>query len=92
VVPPPLPLIDMELMPAPEQIVCEDGEAFAAFGPGVTTTVAVMAVPVHPFTEGVMVNVTVTGELVVLVNEPVILPVPLEAIPVTEALLFLVHE
>lgn len=68
-----------------------DGEAVAVLGPGVTVTVAVMAVPVQPLTEGVIVNVTVTGELVVLVSDPVILPEPLLAIPVTEAVLFLVH-
>jgi hypothetical protein len=81
----------MELIPAPEQIVCVDGDTEILPGPGVTFTLAVMGVPEHPFTEGVMVNVTVTGELVVLVNVPVMLPVPEDAIPVTEAVLFLVH-
>jgi hypothetical protein len=38
-----------------------------------------------------MLKVTVTGEEVVLVNAPVILPDPLDAIPVTEAVLFLVQ-
>lgn len=61
-------------------------------GPGFTTTVAVMALPVHPFTDGVIVNITVAGELVVLVKTPVIFPDPLDAIPVTAAVLFLVHE
>ena len=68
-----------------------DGVAVAVFGPGVTVTVAVIAVPVHPLTEGVIVNVTVTGELVVFVSEPAMLPVPLLAMPVTEAVLFLVQ-
>jgi len=41
---------------------------------------------------GVMVKVTVTGEVVVLVNAaPVMLPEPLEAIPVTALVLSLVH-
>ena len=48
-------------------------------------------VPGHPFAVGVMVNVTVTGADVVLVNEPLMLPVPLAAIPVTEAVLSLAH-
>ena len=38
-----------------------------------------------------MVNVTVTGALVVFVNEPLILPLPFAAIPVTAAVLSLVH-
>ena len=56
-------------------------------GPGFTTTVAVNVVPVQLFAEGVNVKVTVTGAFVVLVRLPVILPVPLEAIPVTAAVL-----
>ena len=41
---------------------------------------------------GVIVKVTVTAELVVLVNAaPVMFPEPLEAMPVTELVLFLVH-
>jgi hypothetical protein len=38
-----------------------------------------------------MVNVTVIGDVVVLVNEPLILPVPIAAIPVTVAVLSLVQ-
>ena len=38
-----------------------------------------------------MVKVTVTGALVVLVNVPLIFPVPLPAIPVTEPVLSLVQ-
>jgi hypothetical protein len=45
---------------------------------------------VQPLAVGVMVNVTVTAELPVLVKVPVILPVPLDAMPVTEVL-FLVQ-
>ena len=36
-------------------------------------------------------NVTVTGDVVVLVSVPLILPVPLAAIPVTATVLFLVQ-
>lgn len=50
-----------------------------------------IAAPGQLFAEGVMVNVTVTGAVVVLVNEPLISPEPLAAIPVTEPVLFLVH-
>ena len=74
-----------------EQIVWLDGVAIA-FGVGFTNTVAVAGVPIHPFDVGVMVNVTVTGAKVVLVNVPVIgLPEPLAPIPVTVALLSLVQ-
>src|SRR5947199_374546 len=67
---------------APEQMVCDKGVADAA-GAGFTCAVAVMGAPVHPLSEGVMVNVTVTGAVVVFVNAPLILPEPLPAIPVT---------
>ena len=60
-----------------------------ALGPGVTITVAVIGVPVHPLAVGVIVKVTVTGAVVVLVSPPLILPVPLVAMPVTATLLSL---
>jgi len=78
------------VMVAPEQTVWEDGVA-KAFGAGFTSTVAVMGVPVQPLAVGVMVNVTVTGVVAVLVKAPEMLPDPLVAIPVTEAVLFLVQ-
>ena len=55
------------------------------------TTVAVIAAPGQPFAVGMIVNVTVTGELVVLVSEPKILPLPEAAMPVTVAILSLVQ-
>ena len=58
-------------------------------GRGLTVTAAVMGVPGQLFLVGVMVNVTVTGEAVMFVKAPVILPDPLAVIPVTEAVLFL---
>ena len=74
---------------ASEQMVCDAGAATAA-GLGITTMVAVIGVfaqvPV-----GTMVNVTVTGAVVVLVRVPTILPLPLEPIPVTRPVLFLVQ-
>lgn len=76
------------VMFAPEQIVCDDGVATAT-GVGLTVTVAVVVEPVHPYTVGVIVNVTVTGDVVVFVSVPVISPDPLAAIPVTEPVLFL---
>jgi len=65
-------------------------------GVGFTTTVAVIDEPTQKVgvgPVGVIVNVTVTGALVVLVKlVPVILvPEPLAAIPVTAAVLSLVH-
>lgn len=71
-------------------MLCDDGVAVAS-GLGLTVTVAVMSVPGQPFAVGVMVNVTVTGDNVVLVNTPLMLPLPLAAIPVTVPVLFLVH-
>jgi hypothetical protein len=56
-----------------------------------TVTVAVIGGPGHPLAVGVIVKVTVTGAVVVLVNEPLILPVLLAAIPVTATVLFLVQ-
>ena len=59
---------------------------------GLTVTVAVNAGPKHALAfEGVIVNVTVTGAAVILVREPLILPVPLAAIPVTATVLSLVQ-
>jgi hypothetical protein len=77
-------------MVAPEQIVCDSGVADAA-GPAFTNTVAVIGAPIHPLAVGVMVNVTVRAAVVVFVSTPLILPVPLAAIPVTVAVLFLVQ-
>ena len=56
-----------------------------------TKTVAVIGVPGQLLAVGVIVNVTVTAALVVLVKIPVIFPLPLAAIPVTVAVLFLVQ-
>jgi len=58
---------------------------------GFTRTVAVVVGPGHPLAVGVTVNVTVTGEPVMLVSEPLMFPLPLEAMPVTLATLSLVH-
>lgn len=52
-------------------------------GRGLTNTVAVIALPVHPFAVGMMVKVTVIGMLVILVSVPLMLPLPLAGIPVT---------
>jgi hypothetical protein len=80
----------MVVMVAAEQIVCDNGVADAA-GPRFTSTVAITGVPVHPLTVEVIVNVTVTAAVLVFVKVPEILPEPLAAIPVTEAVLFLVQ-
>ena len=69
--------------------ICPGG---ATVGAGFTVTVAVVAGPAQPLADGVIVNVTVTGALVVLVSVPVIgVPLPEAGIPVTVAVLFLVH-
>ena len=56
-----------------------------------TSTVAVVVGPVQPLAVGVIVNVTVIGAKVVLVSVPLILPVPLAAMPVTDPVLSLAH-
>jgi hypothetical protein len=89
-VPATLPLITIVVIATPEHTVCDDGAA-TAFGVGLTSTVAVIGVPLQPLAAGVMVKVTVTGTLVVLVNVPAILPAPLAAMPVTVATLSLVQ-
>ena len=76
----------MVVIDPPEHIVCKAGVA-TTFGVGFTNTVAVMAVPGHPFTVGAIVKVTVTGALVVLVKLPLMLPLPLAGMPVTVAVL-----
>ena len=81
----------IEVIVAPEQIVCDNGVADAA-GVVFTSTVAVIGAPVHPLAVGVMVKVTVAGTAVVFVRFPVmLLPDPLAVIPVIVAVLFLVH-
>jgi hypothetical protein len=90
VVPVVLPVSTIVVIVAAEQIVCEAGVATAS-GVGFTSTVAVMDAPGQPLAVGVMVKVTVIGALVVLVNTPLISPVPLPAIPVTKTVLSLVQ-
>jgi hypothetical protein len=58
---------------------------------GLTSTVAVIGLPGQPFADGVMVKVTVIGLPVVLLSIPLILPVPLAAMPVTVAVLLRVQ-
>lgn len=60
-------------------------------GRGLTVTDVVMAVPMQPLAVGVIVKVTFTGEAVVLVRLPLILPDPVAAIPATELVLSLVQ-
>jgi hypothetical protein len=89
-VPATLPLKAIVVMAEPEQMVCDTGAA-TAFGVGFTNTFAVIAAPGQPLAVGVIVNVTVIGALVVLVNDPLMLPLPLAAIPVTVPVLSLVQ-
>jgi len=78
------------VMVAPEQMVWLAGVATAP-GVGFTSTVAVTGAPAQPLAVGVMVNVTVTGALVVFVNAPLMFPLPLAGIPVTATVLSLVQ-
>jgi hypothetical protein len=73
-----------------EHIVCDAGVA-TALGVGFTKTVVVIGAPLQPLAAGVIVKVTVTGELVVLVKLPLMSPLPLFGIPVTVPVLFLVQ-
>ena len=78
---------------APVKIMLGDGlfwqtvvaPEIIAMGNGLTKTVAVMDVPGQLLAVGVIVKVTVIGALVVLVKEPLMLPLPLSAMPVTVA-------
>ena len=85
-----LPLSTIVVIATAEQTVCEAGAADTV-GVGFTSTVAVIAAPGQALAVGVIVNVTVTGAVVVLVSVPLILPAPLAAIPVTVATLSLVQ-
>ena len=85
-----MPFITIVVIARLLHIVCDDGVA-VALGVGFTSTVAVTGVPGQPLAVGVIVKVTVIGALVVLVSVPLILPVPLLAMPVTETVLSLVH-
>jgi hypothetical protein len=75
----------------PGLLFIEKGSGHVIVGTAFTTTIAVTGAPSHPLKLGVMVNVTVTGDVVVLNNVPLIVPVPLAAIPVTEVVLSLVQ-
>ena len=75
----------------PEQILCNAGVLLAGAELVLTVTADVIAVPEHPLAVGVMVKVVVADELDVLVSAPVILPEPLDAMPVSDEVLFLVH-
>ena len=77
-------------MATPEQTVWESGVGVTV-GLGLTRTVAVTGVPGQSLAVGVIVKVTVTGEAVVFVKEPLILPEPLASIPVTDNVLSLVQ-
>ena len=84
------PLSAIGVIVTPEQTVWDVGVAIAA-GAGFTTTVALMGASLQPLAVATMVNVTVTAAVVVLASTPVILPVPLAAMPVTVAVIFLVQ-
>ena len=75
---------------APEHIVCDVGMATTS-GVGFTSTVAVIGAPVQPLAVGVIVNVTVTLEVVAFVKVPLISALPLAAMPVTVTVLSLVQ-
>jgi hypothetical protein len=82
----------MDVMADPEQMLCDAGVPVTATAVAVTATVEVMAVPAQPFNLGVMVNVTVlVVEPLTFLKVPVISPVPLELMPVTADVLFLVQ-
>lgn len=81
------------VMALPEHIACDTGVAMA-LGIGLTSTVAVIGVPVQPLADGVMVKVTSSGAVEVIDSNsvPLIgLPVPLAGMPVTCTRLSLVH-
>ena len=89
-VPPTLPDKTIAVITLPEQMAWIVGVA-TAFGVGFTTTVAVIAVPMHPFAVGVIVNVTVLVAVVLLVITELISPLPLEGTISTFPVTLLVH-
>lgn len=79
-------------MADPEQTVCAAGVPETATVLGLTATVDETDEPVQPFKLGVMVNVTVVVVVPLrFVSIPAIFPLPLDDIPVTEVVLFLVQ-
>ena len=60
-------------------------------GFGFTSTVAVIDGPLQPFAVGTIVKVTVTGDAVGLLSDPIMLPLPEAGMPVTFAVLLRVH-
>ena len=94
IVPPTLPVSAIGVIAVPEHMVCEGSEA-TALGVGLTSTVALIIVPVHITPAlvkvGIIVKVTITGVSVVFVNAPLIFPAPLAPIPVTAPVLVLVQ-
>ena len=62
-----------------------------ASGIGLTTTFEVTKVPLQPFAFGVIVKVVVIGAEVKFVKDPLTVPLPLDAIPGTVPVLFLVQ-
>ena len=86
-----LPLNTIGVMLVPEQIVWLVG-VDATSGVGCANTVAVVGAPVQPLALGVMVNVTSTDANVVLVNVPLISPLPFEAMPVMVAVASRIQE
>ena len=85
-----MPVNAIAVIVSPEQIVCDDGVA-TVLGTGFTSVVAVTAVPIQLLAVGVMVNVAVTGNTVVLIKAPLMSPDPIAAIPVIVSILFLVQ-
>ena len=71
----------------PEQMVCVAGLTVEGANGSATVAVAVKGVPGQPFTDGVIVKVTVTGAFVLLMQNPLIVPEPLPPIPETAAVL-----
>jgi hypothetical protein len=87
----PLVIAIVEIL-APEQTDCDAGVPDTETDVVVTVTAEVIAVPAQPLRFGVIVNVTVVFEIrLVFVTVPLISPVPLDAIPVTVVVAFLVQ-
>ena len=89
--PPPAPLDEMLDILELEQMVCSAGVVVTCVDNELTVTAEVIAVPLQAFAVGVMVNVVVTDEPELFVNTPVILPVPLDPMPESDEVLFLVQ-
>lgn len=89
-VPETFPLKFIDVMLLSEQMVCEAG-FMLRLGVGLIKTGMLIGIPTQPFAVGVIVKVVVEGDVVLFVKLPLMLPLPLAAIPIMVEVLSLVQ-